>query len=90
VAAPDGRNLVTIVPAGDEHEVVTISRTTGAITGRLGPVAGSVLPGGGLYLATDPASRYVLTWEAGTSVHPIHGYVHAGHYHALAPAFPLK
>jgi hypothetical protein len=89
VAAPDGSDLVTIVPDGDEREVVTISMTTGAITGRLGPAAGPVFPDGGLYLATDPASRYVLTWEAGNSVKPVHGYVHAGHYHALAPAFPL-
>jgi hypothetical protein len=90
VAAADGRNLVTIVPAGGEHEVVTISMTTGAITGRLGPVTGRVFPGGGLYLATDPASGYVLTWQAGTSRKAVHGYVHAGRYHALPPVFGVQ
>ncbi len=87
VAAADGKNLVTIVPAGDGHEVVTISMATGAITGRLGPVAGRVFPGGGLYLAADPARGYVLAWQAGTSPTALHGYVQAGRYHALPPEF---
>ncbi|HEY2267245.1 MAG TPA: hypothetical protein VGI96_31800 [Streptosporangiaceae bacterium] len=91
VAAADGKNLVTIVPAGGGHEVVTISMTTGAITGRLGPVPGRFFSGGGgLYLTTDPASGYVLAWQEGNSVKPVHGYVHAGRYHALAPVFGVR
>ena len=53
-------------------------------------MAGRVFPGGGLYLATDPASRYVLTWQAGTSQKAVHGYVHAGRYHALPPVFGVR
>jgi hypothetical protein len=71
--------------------VVTISMTTGAITGRLGPVPGRFFSGGGgLYLTTDPASGYVLAWQEGNSVKPVHGYVHAGRYHALAPVFGVR
>jgi len=43
-----------------------------------------------LHLASDPIGRYVLTWEGGDSPDPVHGYVHAGEYHPLAPAYPLQ
>lgn len=88
IASPDGRNLITMVSAGGKEEVVTIAMTSGAITGRLGPVPGPVYLG--LHLASDPTGRYVLTWEGGNSADPVHGYVHAGEYHPLAPVYPLQ
>ena len=88
IASRDGRNLITMVPAGDKDEVVTIAMTSGAITGRLGPVPGPVYLG--LHLASAPTGRYVLTWEGGNGADPAHGYVHAGEYHPLAPVYPLQ
>ncbi len=47
---------------------------------------------GGEYLAVDRTGGYVLVWRAGNATNglALHGWVHGGRYHSLAPAFPLS
>jgi hypothetical protein len=63
-------------------------------TGRVVSVLGSVSPVhplfAGEYLAVDRTGDYVLVWTAANATNglALHGWVHGGSYHRLAPAFP--
>jgi hypothetical protein len=90
---PDGRELITMVKSSAGPYAFEVVKTSIA-TGRVVSVLGSVSPVhplfGGEYLAVDRTGDYVLVWTAGNATNglPLHGWVHGGSYHQLAPAFP--
>jgi hypothetical protein len=90
---PDGRELITLVKSssgGSSYDVVKTSIATGRVVSVLGSVSQVYPLSGGEFLAADRTGGYVLAWMAGnaTSGLPLHGWVHGGRYHQLAPAFP--
>jgi len=90
---PDGRELITRVKspsAPNAFEVVKTSIATGRVVSVLGTVSPVYPLFGGEYLAVDRTGGYVLAWMGGndTSGLPLHGWVHGGRYHQLAPTFP--
>jgi hypothetical protein len=92
---PDGRELITMVPspsAAHAFEVVKTSIATGRVVSVLGSVSPVYPLFGGEYLAVDRTGDYVLVWRAGNATNglALHGWVHGGSYHSLAPAFPLS
>jgi hypothetical protein len=92
---PDGRELITMVPspsAAHAFEVVKTSIATGRVVSVLGSVSPVYPLFGGEYLAVDRTGDYVLVWRVGNATNglALHGWVHGGSYHSLAPAFPLS
>jgi hypothetical protein len=92
---PDGKELITLAESSSGYNVVKTSVATGRVVSVLGAVPSLELPSlqplfAGEYLAADRTGRYVLVWMAGNSTtgHPLHGWVHGGQYHQLAPTFP--
>ncbi len=95
LADPNGKELITMVESASAPRTFEVVKTSIA-TGRVVSVLGTVSPVhpllGGEFLAVDRTGGYVLVWMAGnaTSGLSLHGWVHGGQYHQLAPAFPLS
>jgi hypothetical protein len=95
LVTPDGRQLITMVNSSSGRYAYKVVKTSIA-TGRVVSVLGTVSPVyplfGGEYLAVDRTGGYVLAWMAGnaTTGLPLHGWVHGGRYHQLAPTFPAR
>ncbi len=90
---PDGKELITLARSSSgrfPYNVVKTSIATGRVVSVLGGVPSLEPLLGGEYLAVDRTGGYVLAWMAGNSTggHPLHGWVHGGQYHQLAPTFP--
>jgi len=90
---PSGRNLITMRHAATSGvlNVVKVSIATGEVMSVLGSVP--LIPPllfNQYYLAAALTGRYVLVWMSpgSTSGLPVHGWVHGGSYHQLAPALP--
>jgi hypothetical protein len=89
---PDGTELITMVEspsAPDAFDVVKTSIATGRVVSVLGTVSRVSPLFGDEFLAVDRSGDFVLVWMAGnaTSGLPLHGWVHGGRYHQLAPTF---
>lgn len=89
---PDGRELITMVksPSGRyAYNVVKTSIATGRVVSVLGTVSQVSPLFADEYLAVDRTGGYVLVWMAGNPASglPLHGWVHGGQYHELAPDF---
>jgi hypothetical protein len=89
---PGGEDLITMMDATKPGllNVVKVSIATGDVTSVLGSVPRIPNLFSNDYLAVDRTGRYVLVWMAGSvpSGLPLHGWVHGGAYHQLAPTVP--
>ena len=89
---PGGKDLITLRGATTPGvlNVVKVSIATGEVTSVLGSVPRIQPLFNADYLAVDRTGRYVLVWRGGsvTSGLQLHGWVHGGAYHQLAPTLP--
>ena len=91
LADPSGKYLITMVKGANSglQNVVKVSIATGDVTSVLGTVPRIPHLFGNYYLAVDRTGRYLLAWMAGSAGgRQLHGWVHDGAYHQLAPALP--